>query len=180
MSEQSPYPTRQKYGPLDWIAKLDIIDRIEGWVSTFLNADWKGAKEQGAWGVASEMGRCAIRSNTHLIEIDGRCGWNGPQIARLLKSYGIKIFDRGFTRYGLYFRVKERQARIAEYWLWRRGIPVLNAPADPNAHLAWDKYQGQMPTPWQGQAVERQTPVDGMLDRINKVIDSAIEYITER
>lgn len=179
MDEQSPYPTKSRYGLLDLIAKLDIIDRIEGWVSTFLNADWKGAKKQGAWGVASEVGRCAVRSNTHLIET-GRCGWNGPQMKRYLEHYGVKIFDRGCTRQGLCFRVKARQARWTEHLLWRVGIPVLNAPADPNAHLAWYKYQGQRPTPWQGQAPERQTPIDGVLDRISKMVDAAIEYVTER
>ena len=178
MTEQPPYPTK-KFGPLDYLAKLDIIDRVEGWVSTFLNADWKGAKKQGAWAVASEVGRCAVRSNTHLIET-GSCGWNGKQMERYLKHYGVKVFDRGFTRRGLCFRVKERQARWAEHLLWRVGIPVLNAPADPNAHLAWERYQGQMPVPWSGQRMKQPAQLDGVLDEISRVVDRAIDYITER
>lgn len=157
------------YSLLDLIAKLDIIDRVEGWVSTFLNADWKGAASRGPTGLAGELGRCVVRSNTWLVHIDRRSGWSGVETERLLKRYGVKVWDRGFTQVTLWFRVKRRQANWAEYLLRRRGIPVVSEPFNPRNDLAWWRYQGRMPAPWDARE-------NGWLD---KLADGVVRWLGE-
>lgn len=61
---------------------------------------------------------------SHRFAVDRNAGFSGQQIEQMLKSYGIKIWDRGFTHDTLKFRVKRKQAGWAEYLLFRSGIPV--------------------------------------------------------
>ena len=108
----------------DVLAYFDPIDRLEGLVSTFLNADWRGAyQRRGRMGLLREFIACLTSHNCPTIYIARRSSWRGIDVERLLKRNGVKLWDRGLAnRDELYFCVKRRQARWAEYVLLRAGV----------------------------------------------------------
>jgi hypothetical protein len=118
--------------PLELLAHLNVIDRIEGFVSGFLNADWQGAyRRNGADGLIGEFAASLTGRNAWQFYVPRDCGWSGIEMERLLRRHGVKIWDRDFTRDCLTFRVKRRQANWAEYLLRRRGIPVVSRSFNP-------------------------------------------------
>ena len=117
---------------LELLAHLDLIDRIEGFISTFINADWRGAYERhSVLGLVGEFLASLLGLNRRRFYIPRNCGWRGIDIERLLRRHGVKTWGRGFTRDSLYFYVKLRQANWAEYLLLRRGIPVHSPDINP-------------------------------------------------
>jgi hypothetical protein len=126
---------------LDVPAYFDLINRFEGVISTFLNADWQGAYQRdGASGVLVEFASCLTLSNAPKIRVYRYTHWRGIDVERLLRRHGVKIWDRGIAGDDLYFCVKQRQAKWAEYLLLRAGVPVTSALIDPrNRHYA-EKY----------------------------------------
>jgi hypothetical protein len=118
--------------PLELLAHLNVIDRIEGFVSGFLNADWHGAcQRDGLTGIIGEFAASLAGHNAWQFYVPRDCGWTGIEMERLLRRHGVKIWDRDFTHDCLTFRVKRRQANWAEYLLRRRGIPVVSQPFNP-------------------------------------------------
>jgi hypothetical protein len=117
---------------LDIVAYFDPINRIEGAVSTFLNADWRGAyTRRGALGVVAEFVACVTNHNSPTIYISRYQSWRGIDVERLLKRNGVKLWDRGLAGDELYFCVKRRQARWAEYILKRAGVSCRCDMSDP-------------------------------------------------
>jgi hypothetical protein len=117
---------------LELIAHLNWIDRLDGVVSTFTNADWTSAYERdGVTGVIDEFLKCVSGRNSWRLYVSRDCGWTGVEIERFLFRYGVKIWGRGFTRDCLFFTVKRRQTNWAEYLLQRRGIVVSSRPFNP-------------------------------------------------
>ncbi len=117
---------------LDILAHFDLIDWIEGIVSTFRYADWKGAYQRhGAMGVMNECVASIAGTNYWILSIQRNAGWSGIEAEALLRRHGVAIWGRWFTQDDLLFCVKKRQARWAEYLLSRRGIPVTSGPFDP-------------------------------------------------
>lgn len=118
--------------PLEFLARFDVISRIEGFVSGFVNANWQGAfQRDGVAGIAVEFVASLTGRNTWLLYVPRNCEWRGIDLERLLGKYGVKIWDRGFTHECFTFRVKRRQANWAEYLLRRRGIPVWSPRFNP-------------------------------------------------
>jgi hypothetical protein len=118
--------------PLEFLARFDVISRIEGFVSGFINANWQGAFQRaGIAGIAAEFTASLTTRNTWLFYVPRNCGWRGIDLERMLEKYGVKIWDRGFTHECFTFRVKRRQANWAEYLLRRRGIPVSSLRFNP-------------------------------------------------
>jgi hypothetical protein len=116
----------------DLPAQLDWIDRIEGIVSTFINADWAGARRRaGALGVVNEFIDCLTFANAPTVFVSRDCSWSGLEIERLLRRHGVKVWNRGIMGNELYFCIKRRQARWAEYLLLRAGVPITSALVDP-------------------------------------------------
>lgn len=151
---------------LEWLAHLDIISRIEGVVSTFLNADWRGAARRGGMqGLLRELGASLTASNTWTLYVPRNCGWRGIDIERLLRRHGVKIWGRGFTNEYLTFRVKRRQANWAEYLLWRRGIPVYSHPFNPRNRLYAERHAPGSEPPLRG----RRSTSPGLLDRFRSL-----------
>ena len=67
----------------------------------------------------------------------------------ILKGYGVDTFWFGFDSQNMYFRVKNRQARWAEYVLLHAGVELLNPAFDHrNAGYAAGHAPGWMPKPW--------------------------------
>jgi len=115
---------------------FDPINRIEGVVSTFRNADWKGAyNERRIVGIFDELFACLSSSNAPTICVSRYSHWRGIDIERLLYRHGVKVWDRGIAGDDLYFCVKRRQVKWAEYLLLRAGVPVtskLHEPRNPD------------------------------------------------
>ncbi|HLF26135.1 MAG TPA: hypothetical protein VJG32_07355 [Anaerolineae bacterium] len=126
---------------LDLPAYFDPIDRIEGVVSTFLNADWAGAyRRDGVVGVILEFFACLTSHNAPTIRVSRYSHWRGIDIERLLKRHGVKVWDRGLAGDDLYFCVKRRQVRWAEYLLLRAGVPVTSALTEPRNLEYTERY----------------------------------------
>lgn len=67
----------------------------------------------------------------------------------ILKGYGVDTFWYGFDSQKMYFRVKNRQARWAEYVLLHAGVELLNPTFDQrNPGYAASHAPGWMPRPW--------------------------------
>jgi hypothetical protein len=140
---------------------MDFISRIGGWFMGFRRADWEQARRRGVAGVALEGARSAVQANAPRIEFGRDAGWSGVEVERLLRRYGVEIFDRGFTDRTLWFRVTERQAGWADYLLRRAGVAVVTAPVCAGSAQVWDRYGGEMPPPWSGAETVRQGVVPG-------------------
>ena len=129
---------------IDWnelIASLDIIDRVEGFVSTFRYADWNHAYEsRGVNGLVDEFIACIATLNCWTIRVNRHSDWSGEQIEDLLFHFGVRIWGRGFTSNDYCFFVKERQARWAEYVLLCQGIPVTSRLYDPRNREYAERY----------------------------------------
>lgn len=116
---------------LDLPAYFDPISRLEGAVSTFLNADWEGAyRKHGVAGLLAEFAACVTSQNAPTLYISRGAGWSGIQVERLLSRHGVKVWDRGLAGDNLYFCVKKRQVKWAEYVMQRAGAPLASAPHD--------------------------------------------------
>jgi hypothetical protein len=126
---------------LDIPEYFDPINRIEGAISTFLNADWHGAyRRDGIAGVISEFVACVTSDNAPTIRVSRYSHWRGIDIERLLKRYGVKVWDRGLAGDALYFCVKRRQVRWAEYLLLRAGVPVMSVLTEPRNRKWAERY----------------------------------------
>jgi len=68
--------------------------------------------------------------------VSRNAGWGGQQIEEMLKGYGVKIWQRGFTPDSLTFRAKRVQAQWCEYLLLRHGIPIVDGRAIKKETLA--------------------------------------------
>ena len=151
---------------LDAIASLNWIDRVEGLLSSFLNADWKGAVNRtGPAGIIGEVGRTVVGQNRWQIYVPRSSSWSGAEIERFLRHYGIKIWGRGFAGSSIYFSVKERQANWAEYLLLRRGIPIDGPLFNPqNAIYGAQHTPGDRPSAWADHEQRPRKGLDGFLD----------------
>jgi hypothetical protein len=126
---------------LDLPAYFDPIDRIEGLISTFLNADWARARKGGPLGILKELLSCAVSYNAPTVYVSRYSIWRGIDIERLLRRHGVKVWDRGIAGEDLYFCVKRRQVRWAEYLLLRAGVPVMSALKEPRNRQWTARYQ---------------------------------------
>lgn len=97
----------------------------------------------------NEAARCLTRSNTWQFACKRGVGWRGVDIERLLWRYHVRIFDRGFTKGTLTFRVARRQANWAEYLMCRAGISLVGEMFNPGNATAYARYQGILPPRWE-------------------------------
>jgi len=114
------------------LASFDTLNHIEGFLSTFRYADWRGAYDsKGIHGLIGEFFSCIVALNCWTIRVHRHAGWSGDQIEDLLFHFGVRIWGRGFSKNDYSFYVKERQARWAEYVLLCQGVPVTSRLYDP-------------------------------------------------
>lgn len=60
----------------------------------------------------------------HRFAVPYGAGWSGKQIGRLLKGYGVPSWG-WLVRYDtIFFRVRLKQARWAQYVMLREGVPL--------------------------------------------------------
>lgn len=132
---------------LDIARYFDPIDRVEGAISTFLRADWSGAmRRNGTFGLLAEFTSCLTAHNSPTLRVSRQSSWRGIDVERLLARYGIKVWDRGASGEELYFCVKRRQVKWAEYVLLRAGVPLTSLPAEPRNN-AWAARYSANPGP---------------------------------
>jgi hypothetical protein len=151
---------------LEVLASFDVISRIEGFISTFVYADWKGcARTSGPAGIAAEFGRSLAGSNRWKFWVPRDAGWSGIEIERYLRRYGIVVWDRGFVGNDYYFSVKQRQANWAEYLLLRRGIPITGSLFNPlNRNYGEQHAPGDAPPAWADRGQPRRDAIDRLGD----------------
>jgi hypothetical protein len=137
-------------GILDLMDALNWVDRVEGLISSFVHADWKGAsRKRGRGGIAGELGRALTGGSSWSFHIPRASGWSGADIERFLSHYGIVIWGRRVTSEHFIFSVKERQANWAEYLLLRRGLPVSGRSYNPLNPVYGQRYApGDQPPAW--------------------------------
>ena len=135
---------------LDIIAYLNWIDRVEGIISSFLNADWRGATHHhGGTGWSASLVAQSPAAIVGESTCPRDCDWSGGEIEQFLAHYGVKVWGRGFAGEDIYFSVKERQANWAEYLLRRRGIPVSNRLFNARNDLYAEQHApGDQPPAW--------------------------------
>ena len=75
-------------------------------------------------------------------------GWTGIEAERLIKLYGIPIWDRNFSEDFLFWRVPLQQANWAEYIFLCRGLPLVGPVFNPKNQMYAARRQGRMPVPW--------------------------------
>ena len=158
-------------GLLDLLAYFDWIDWLEGFISTFLNADWEGARSrQGYAGMVGEFIDSLLGRNTWTLAVPRDSGWRGIEIERLLKRHGVRIWGRGVNGRELFFRVKRRQANWAEYLLLRSGVPLTSTPFNPrNWEYAKRYAPGSEPPTWTWKSPKHR-PRKSFLDYITSLI----------
>lgn len=135
---------------LDIARYFDPIDRIEGAISAFIRADWSGAmRRRGAVGLLVEFVACLTAHNSPTIRVSRESRWRGIDVERLLARHGIKVWDRGASGTELYFCVKRRQVKWAEYVLLRAGVPLTSALKESrNSEWAQSRLGIPIPRGW--------------------------------
>ena len=118
-----------------YVKLFDVIDRIEGVVFTFWNADWCGTYyRRGVLGLALEFIKCVLSLNVTPHEFKRGGGISGQDMEDMLGRHGVAIGDRGFGRNPQYlsFITKDRQGRWARWLIdqYQRGYepPVRRLP----------------------------------------------------
>ncbi len=151
---------------LETLASFDIISRIEGFIASFIYADWKGAaKAAGPAGLATEFARSLTGANRWRFWVPRNAGWSGLDIERFLRRYGVAVWDRGFVGDNYYFCVKLRQANWAEYLLLRRGIPILGSLFNPDNRVHGERHApGDAPPAWEDRGQAPRDAIDRLSD----------------
>ncbi len=151
---------------LEILASFDVLSRIEGFISSFLYADWKGAaRTAGPVGIAGEFARSLTGANRWRFWVPRDAGWSGIEIERFLRKYGVVVWDRGFVGGDYYFSVKARQANWAEYLLLRRGIPISGSLYNPANRAYGEQHApGDAPPAWADRGEQPRDALDKLGD----------------
>ena len=79
--------------------------------------------------------------------------WNMGDVKRLLESYHVKCFWHGLNADEIWTHVPQRQAKWAEYLLYRAGaIPPVTMQTVDGRNVTWaasPKHAGMMPVRWE-------------------------------
>ncbi|MBI3957546.1 MAG: hypothetical protein HY328_01965 [Chloroflexi bacterium] len=131
----------------DLFGPLNVIDILEGLIRGLAYGDL---------GYGFEIAR-ADKDGKHTLN----------EAREILKDYGVDTFWYGFDSQKMYFRVKNRQARWAEYVLLHAGVELLNPAFDQrNAGYAASHAPGWMPRPWSaGPAAKTENAAEGARER---------------
>ena len=131
----------------DLFGPLNLVDIVEGIVRGLIYGDM-------GYGFAVRRGD---KGGQHSLR----------DTNEILKGYGVDTFWYGFDSQKMYFRVKNRQARWAEYVLLHAGVELLNPSFDHrNAGYAASHAPGWMPRPWSaGPETKTERATEGEKER---------------
>jgi len=170
----------------DILGPINPIDRAEGLFSAIRYGDWKRASSRGTAGYAAEFVRSATGMNCARFSISAEGDHNLAEVEKLLRKYGIPVFGRTYDAGHMYFSVKKRQARWAEYVMLNAGVELANPTFDRrNPGYVGKHGPGWMPQPWAekerqpaatqpvAEAAAKETP--SQLRRFSQWIDKVLE-----
>jgi len=151
-----------------WIAVPETI------FQTFWHADWSRAKDQGLSGLLSEAIGSLLGTNSWPFFVPLDSGWNGADVAHLLKRHGIRMWGYGFANGELFFRVRKNQAAWAQYVLLREGVPLQ--------HRLFSEKTASEPQPGGGRTPgqrshQQKTPV-GPIGYVESMVESVDNHLT--
>lgn len=129
---------------------MNILDILDDWIMGPLNV--LDRLERVVTGVR-------FRDMGYQLAIP-RCDKGGEfalsDVSRLLKKYGVAIYGRTHDANHIYFHVKKRQARWAEYLLLHAGVELHSPLFDQrNPGYVASHEPGWMPTPWSEKGERR-------------------------
>ena len=170
----------------DVLGPLSPIDRAEGLISAVRYGDWKRASATGPAGYAIEFFRSTTGLNCARFSIPAKGNHNLVEVEKLLRRYGIPVFGRTYDAGHMYFSVKKRQARWAEYIMLNAGVELANPTFDRrNPGYVGRHGPGWMPTPWSEKERESapasptaETPAPrptSSLGRLSRWMDALLE-----
>lgn len=165
------------------LGPLNIFDRIEGLITSLRYGDYSTARKRGAGWVAIEVLSSVAGANTHRFSLVRKKDHNLNEVESLLRRYGIPVFGRTHDDKNMYFSVKKRQARWAEYILLNAGVELANPTFDRrNPGYVGRHGPGWMPTPWsekeRGEPAPVETPTakpTSSLARLSRWMDELLE-----
>ena len=150
----------------DFLDAFNWIDRIEGFASSIVHADWRKASAgPPVLGFAAEFVRSAAGAASWTFRIPRDSGWAGGDVERLLNHYAIPIWGRRVTGQHFILSVPSRQANWAEYLILRRGMTLDGRLFNPdNARYAKKYAPGDQPPAWADRGREPRDVVDRLSD----------------
>jgi hypothetical protein len=116
---------------LDLLDAFNLIDRIEG----LMRGLWYGG-------------------GTRTLKVEHDEKVLGKDYEDALRKRGVAVFGRGATSTELRWKIKQRQARWAEYNLRRMNAPVTSKDVDP-ANRKAIRYAGALPPAWSDRRKRR-------------------------
>ena len=150
----------------DFLDAFNLIDRIEGFVSSIAHLDKKrAAAGPPVVGFAAEIARSAVGAGSWSFNLRRESGFTGGDAERLLNHYAIPIWGRRVTGDHYILSVPIRQANWAEYLILRRGMVLDGRLFNPDNQRYAQKYApGDQPPAWADRGRERRTVVDRLGD----------------
>lgn len=133
----------------DILGNLNYVDRIEGLIMSLRHGDYARARRSGLLGIVIEVVSSMIMANTRTFAISRSGNFTLNEVEAMLRKYGISIFGRTHDARCMYFHVKLRQARWAEYLMLQAGVELESPIFDSrNVQYAGQHAPGWMPRPW--------------------------------
>lgn len=143
----------------DVVGRLNFIDRLEGLVMALRHGNYQEAAKGGLLGYAGEAASSLAGANTFRFALLRSGNHSLNDVEALLKGYGVPIFGRTHDATCMYFSVKKRQARWAEYVMLQAGVELNNATFDRrNPGYVGTHGPGWMPAPWSDHPRGVETP----------------------
>jgi hypothetical protein len=134
----------------DFLDAFNLIDRIEGFISSIAHFDKKrAAAGPPLVGVAAELARSTFGAGSWSFRERRDCGFTGGDAERLLNHYAIPTWGRRVTGDHYILSVPVRQANWAEYLILRRGMVLDGRLFNPDNQRYARKYApGDQPPAW--------------------------------
>jgi len=143
----------------DLLGPFNLIDRLEGLLMALRHGNYREAAKGGVLGYAGEVASSLAGANTFRFALLRSGSHSLNEVEALLKGYGVPVFGRTHDATCMYFSVKRRQARWAEYVMLQAGVELSNATFDQrNPGYAGTHDPGWMPVPWSDRLAGGETP----------------------
>ena len=143
----------------DMLGPFNLIDRIEGLFMALRHGDYGEAAKGGVLGYAGEGASSLAGANTFRFALLRSGNHSLNEVEALLRGYGVRVFGRTHDATCMYFSVKKRQARWAEYVMLQAGVELSNAAFDHrNPGYVGTHDPGWMPAPWSDRPVGGEAP----------------------
>lgn len=107
----------------------------------------------------------------HRIRYFITSAFNGYDVEKILRRYGVRVWGRERDDVTRSLLVKQNQAEWAEYVLCRAGVPLAGELLNPrNADYADMHADSPMPAPWSQNGIGAISAVDHLVDWMAKIV----------